>query len=209
MKVNVWGSRSWLVPLYDACLYMSLITRKPVFGVCDHDSLKPACSAIETSYGLEILVIASWCIVLSRQRTTKALIRQRGCAGWSAPLLLAYGINRFSHDAAHIIALTLQTETPVCISFEIKWFSVSFHRHQSASKNSTGWGGTRNRRERLLFCVSRNVWGGHYCQQVYRTWRLWEKSVWYECRRSPRSGQQWKNMCAKYWSRGNVLLIKW
>ena len=30
------------------------------------------------------------------------LIRLRGCAGWSAPLLFAYGINRFSHDVAHI-----------------------------------------------------------------------------------------------------------
>ena len=37
-------------------------------------------------------------IILSRQRTTKALIR---CAGWFAPLLFAYGIHRFSHDVAH------------------------------------------------------------------------------------------------------------
>ena len=43
-------------------------------------------------------------IILSRQRTTKALIRLRGCAGWSAPLLFAYGINRFSHDVAHFIS---------------------------------------------------------------------------------------------------------
>ena len=28
------------------------------------------------------------------------LIRLRGCAGLSAPLLFAYGINRFSHDVA-------------------------------------------------------------------------------------------------------------
>ena len=41
-------------------------------------------------------------IILSRQRTTKALIRLRGCAGWSAPLLFAYGINRFSHDVAQM-----------------------------------------------------------------------------------------------------------
>ena len=31
-------------------------------------------------------------IILSKQRTTKALIRLRGCAGWSAPLLFAYDI---------------------------------------------------------------------------------------------------------------------
>ena len=40
--------------------------------------------------------------ILSRQRTTKVLIRLRGCAGWSAPLLFADGINRFSHDVIHI-----------------------------------------------------------------------------------------------------------
>ena len=68
---------------------MSHVTRKPVFGVCDQVRLKLACSATETCQGLEILVIASRGIILSRQRTTKALIRLRGCAGWSAPLLFA------------------------------------------------------------------------------------------------------------------------
>ena len=31
------------------------------------------------------------------------LIRLRGCAGWYALLLFAYGKNRFCHDVAHII----------------------------------------------------------------------------------------------------------
>ena len=31
------------------------------------------------------------------------LIRLRGYAGWSAPLLFAYGKSRFSHDVAHLI----------------------------------------------------------------------------------------------------------
>ena len=31
------------------------------------------------------------------------LIRLRGCAGWSAPLLFAYGIKQFSHDLAHLM----------------------------------------------------------------------------------------------------------
>ena len=39
------------------------------------------------------MAIASRSIILSRQRTTKALIRLPGCGGWSAPLLFAYGIN--------------------------------------------------------------------------------------------------------------------
>ena len=33
--------------------------RKPVFGVCDQVSLKPACSASEASKSLEILDLAS------------------------------------------------------------------------------------------------------------------------------------------------------
>ena len=41
-------------------------------------------------------------IILSRQRTTKAPVRLLGCAGWSAPLLFAYGISNFSHDVAHL-----------------------------------------------------------------------------------------------------------
>ena len=57
-------------------------------------------------YALSIKVLldlASTGIILSRQRTTKALIRLRGFAGWSAPLLFAYGKSRFSHDVALII----------------------------------------------------------------------------------------------------------
>ena len=48
---------------------------KPVFRVCDQVRLKPAFSATETSYGLDISTIVSRGIILSRQRTTKALIR--------------------------------------------------------------------------------------------------------------------------------------
>ena len=66
---------------------MSLVTRKPVFGIFDQVRLKPACSASEASYSLEISDIETRGIILSRQRTTKALIRLRGCADWSAPLL--------------------------------------------------------------------------------------------------------------------------
>ena len=56
---------------------MNLVTRKPVFGVCDHVRLKPACAATETSKRLEISAIASRGTILSRQRTTKALFRLR------------------------------------------------------------------------------------------------------------------------------------
>ena len=61
-------------------------------GVCDHIRLKRAYSATGASVRLEILVTETRDITLSRQRTTKALIRLRGCASWSAPLLFAYDI---------------------------------------------------------------------------------------------------------------------
>ena len=98
---------------------MRLIMRKPVFGVSDQVRLKPACSATEASQSLEISAIASRGIILSRQRTTKALIRLHGCAGWSAPLLSAYGIIRFSHDVAYMRSL-IRVYT-VCHSFFIFW----------------------------------------------------------------------------------------
>ena len=59
----------------------SLVTRKPVFGVCDQVRHKPGCAATEAGWRLEILDIETLGIVLSRQQTTKALIRLRGCAG--------------------------------------------------------------------------------------------------------------------------------
>ena len=80
---------------------MVLITRKPVFGVCDQGRLKLAYAAAEARQRLEISDIETRGIILSSQRTTKALIRLCGCTGRSAPLLLASGKNRFSHDEAH------------------------------------------------------------------------------------------------------------
>ena len=59
---------------------------KRVFGVCDQVGLKLVCSAAETSLSLEISDLESLCVILSRQQTTKALIRLR----------------RFSHDVAHL-----------------------------------------------------------------------------------------------------------
>ena len=61
-------------------------------GIFDQVRFKLACSATETSKNLELLDIASIHIILSKQQTTKVLIRLRGCTGWSAPLLIAYGI---------------------------------------------------------------------------------------------------------------------
>ena len=47
---------------------LNLITRKPVFGVCDQVRLEPACSATETSKSLESLDLERLGIILSGQR---------------------------------------------------------------------------------------------------------------------------------------------
>ena len=66
-------------------------------GVSDQVRLKLACSATEASMRLEILVTETRDITLSRQRTTKALIRQRGC-------MFAYNIRQvFSWPGSIVI----------------------------------------------------------------------------------------------------------
>ena len=65
---------------------LGLDVRKYVFGVCYHIRLIPSCSATETSWGAKIVHVASFAVVPSRERTTKAQVRLRGCAGWSALL---------------------------------------------------------------------------------------------------------------------------
>ena len=60
--------------------------------------------------------------LLSRQQTTKALIRLRECEGWSAPLLFKYDESRFSHDVAHFLInmsylCRIRRKTICCIQF--------------------------------------------------------------------------------------------
>ena len=68
---------------------MGFVARKPIFGVSDKVRLKPVSLATETSQEIEILLVASLDMILSNERTTKALIRLHGCTGWSAFLLFA------------------------------------------------------------------------------------------------------------------------
>ena len=61
-------------------------------GVCDQLRFKPVCSATEASQNPQSLDLASIDTILSKQWTTKVLIRLRISAGWSVPLLFAYGL---------------------------------------------------------------------------------------------------------------------
>ena len=88
------AASSWQWKLWSDYWYrlnLSLITRKIVLG-----GLRPGKTQTvsEASYSLESLDLVSRDIILSKQRMTKTLIRLRGCAGWSASLLLAYSIKQ-------------------------------------------------------------------------------------------------------------------
>ena len=51
-------------------------------------------------------------MIRSNKRITKALIRLRGCAGWSAPVLFQNPEDRFFRNEAHIrISLNLAYDT--------------------------------------------------------------------------------------------------
>ena len=77
---------------------MGLVARKPVFGVSNKARQKPVSSATQTSLNLEISSVARLHMILSKKKITKVLIRLRGCAGWSVPVLFASSSRQvFSH----------------------------------------------------------------------------------------------------------------
>ena len=57
---------------------------------------------------------------ISRQWTTKMLIRLRECAGWSVPLF-TYGINRFSHDMVQLHFSDIYQSTCLMKGSWAKW----------------------------------------------------------------------------------------
>ena len=94
-KHNIWAS-SW---------------ENVSLGVSGQVRLKLACSATEDSIRLESLVTETRGITLSRQRITKVLIRLRGCAGWSAPLLFAYDVRHvFSWLGSYLVYLSCRAQ---------------------------------------------------------------------------------------------------
>ena len=60
---------------------MGFDVTKPVFGASEKARLKPSFSATETSWKIEILLVASLDMVISKKRIPKVLISLCGCAG--------------------------------------------------------------------------------------------------------------------------------
>ena len=65
--------------------YLGLVARKPVFWVSEKaiSNQSPQLQRLSRKF------VASLHMILSKKRITKVLIRMRGCAGWSAPVLFA------------------------------------------------------------------------------------------------------------------------
>ena len=97
---------------------MGLVVTKPVFGVSEKARLKPVSSATETRKKIEISLVASLDIVLYKTRITKALIRLRGCAGWSAPVLFANPEDRFSRGEAHVLDYSISLRYRMTVVLE-------------------------------------------------------------------------------------------
>ena len=99
---------------------------------CNDKTLSANWQIGDTMYvPIELYRLSCKISLLSRQRTIKALIRLRGCAGWSAPLLFTYDKNRFSHDVAQInrsYLFRIRWKTVCCVQFygEKKncWFTI-------------------------------------------------------------------------------------
>ena len=80
LSCNTAKPTKWCEPRHDKTYLWEFPTRP--------DTNRPA----HTQKLARVLKFRIYNLVLSKQRTTKVLIRLRRCAGWSAPLLFAYDI---------------------------------------------------------------------------------------------------------------------
>ena len=88
--------------VYGVYTPMSLVVRKPVFGVSDQVPHKPGCRATQDGQRLEISYIERRGIYTIYLVKTKALISFAVTAKLVCVLVFAFAKNRFSHGAADI-----------------------------------------------------------------------------------------------------------
>ena len=67
--------------------YLGLDATKSVIRFSDKAILKPASTAKESSWKIEISLVARLGVIISKKRITKVLISLHGYASWSVPLL--------------------------------------------------------------------------------------------------------------------------
>ena len=103
---------------------MCLNEIKPVFGVSD----KARGGFRQSETQIEISLVASLVMILSKKGITNALISLGGCACWSVPLLLANPEDRFSCVEAHMFRLR-DKKLRRC-NFLLIWTYKSMHLYE-------------------------------------------------------------------------------
>ena len=107
-QAHLWSGAGRKTPLLPSCScnpcvpstssrQMSLVARKPVFGVSDQVRHKPGCTTTEDGWRLEISDLGS-----IRVAKTKTLINFAVTAKLICVFVFAYAKSRFSNDAAQI-----------------------------------------------------------------------------------------------------------
>ena len=97
-------------------IIMGLAVTKSVLGVSDKAGLKPVYLVTETGWKIEISPVASLDMLFSEKRITKAVIRLRGCAVWSMPLLFAYLRRQgFSRRCLYKVRLIFKSNVSFCM----------------------------------------------------------------------------------------------
>ena len=91
---------------YHDVTHLGLVARKSVFGVSDKARLKPVSSATETSLKIEISIMASLHMVLSKKRITKALIRLHYAQAGLRLCCSQTSEDSFSRVEAHVMSPT-------------------------------------------------------------------------------------------------------
>ena len=104
---------------------------KPIFGISDKATLKPASSSTETSLKIQNLLVASYDMILCNKQITKALIRLH----WSASLLFANP--RRQNVEAHSVPVNMNCQdcnvNELCSCF----IAILVHKFSSRSWNAS------------------------------------------------------------------------
>ena len=127
---------------YHLCLFIYLSLRTAIWASSrEHQSSefydqarhKPTCSAAEISQRLEISDIRTREIILWRQRTTKVLIRLRGCAGWSASFVRICLKQVFSWRGSYTLIHILGKSVQRLLIGRKRIYSTEVKKHKSSN----------------------------------------------------------------------------
>ena len=110
--------------------------KRPVFGVCNQLRLKLMGLARGLKFRLQPLEVLYYPGSEQQKRWSDCADAQADRSVWSAPLLFTYGINRFSHDMAHIIFVQAMDEVTKAYCSSGKMTRTHEPRHDKTNQIS-------------------------------------------------------------------------